>query len=278
MRARQAAVRAASILSAVIALGGAAAAQQSPGRAGQPPLLSSTPTPPAGAKSEPSQMSGLPLQVGDLPPGTVAVRVVRRSFASNVVNQRVDLEVVGANGRVLQGTTDAVGRALFTGLRVGDVVVARATVDGESLESQRFELPSQGGVRVALVSGIGAGTPGTAGTPPPSGGAPPAPSQAQPVGSASAARPWWIVSSVFGALGLGVLILGARRFRRERQQEAATSAPLDDAAAAGRREALFQKLVSVEDDYAAGRIGEREYRLRRTALIDELVEVDSAAG
>ena len=60
-------------------------------------------------------MSGLPLQVGDLPPGTVAVRVIRQSFANNVANQPVELQVVGSSGKVLEVPTDASGRATFPG-------------------------------------------------------------------------------------------------------------------------------------------------------------------
>lgn len=121
-----------------------------------PPLLSTIPTPPMGAVSQPTQMSGLPLQVGDLPPGSVAVRVIRQSFSNNLANRQVELQSV-ASGRTLTSTTNAAGRAIFDGLAVGELVSVSAVVDGERLESQRFELPDRGGVRMVLVAGVGAG-------------------------------------------------------------------------------------------------------------------------
>jgi hypothetical protein len=114
-------------------------------------MLSTVPTPPPGAVSRPTQMSGMPRQVGDLPPGTVAVRVVRDPF-ENVPSQFVVLH----RGSVARaGTTGDDGRATFAGLAVGDEVYASAVVDGEALESARFRLPPDGGVRVLLVAGTG---------------------------------------------------------------------------------------------------------------------------
>jgi hypothetical protein len=121
-----------------------------------PPVLSTAASP--GAMSvQPMQMSGQPLQVGDLPPGTVAVRVIRHSFANNVVGQPVELQVLGVNGLMLEEKTDSSGRATFTGIGVGRTVFARASVDGEPLMSQQFEMPDRGGVRLVLVAGNGAG-------------------------------------------------------------------------------------------------------------------------
>jgi hypothetical protein len=100
-------------------------------------------------------MSGLPLQVADLPPGTVTVRVIRGSFAENLANLQVGL-IVGQSGQTLQAVTDQSGRAEFNALAVGELVQARTTVDGETLESQQFALPPDGGVRLVLVAGSGA--------------------------------------------------------------------------------------------------------------------------
>lgn len=124
----------------------------------QPPVLSTTPTIPPGAQTEPSQMSGMPLQVGDLPPGTVAVRVIRKTFGQNVVSVPVELRVGDASAAETS-VTDPEGRATFHGLRVGAVVRTKATVDEETLESQSFQLPAQGGVRLVLVAGVGANVP-----------------------------------------------------------------------------------------------------------------------
>jgi hypothetical protein len=98
---------------------------------------------------DPKQMSGIPLPVGDLAPGTVTVRVVRGSMANVIAGQLVEL--TGGPSRLSAKTNDA-GRAEFTGLAPGARVKASATVNGERLESQEFVVPSAGGTRVALVA------------------------------------------------------------------------------------------------------------------------------
>ena len=97
---------------------------------------------------DPSQMSGMPLPAPELPAGTLTVRVVRGAVTNNVASQKVEL-TVGTSTR--EGTTDTTGRAEFTGLRPGQQVQARTTVDGARAESQVITVPSQGGVRVMLV-------------------------------------------------------------------------------------------------------------------------------
>jgi hypothetical protein len=132
-----------------VALASSASAQTA-----DPPVLSTVPTPPPGASSNPAQMSGLPIQVGDLPPGMVTVRVIRGNFNENVTNQKVELQLValGQSRAVLTGQD---GRAVFGGLQLGQTVQARAVVDGEALDSQSFILPFEGGVRLVLVAGAG---------------------------------------------------------------------------------------------------------------------------
>ncbi|MGH9373479.1 MAG: hypothetical protein ACRD15_18315 [Vicinamibacterales bacterium] len=106
----------------------------------------------------PRQMSGVPLPVGDVPPGTVTVRVIRGSFANPVSSLTV--EIVGAP-TPMHATTNDVGRAEFSGLAAGARVKARATVGGERLESQEFAVPPTGGIRLMLVAadpGAGAAT------------------------------------------------------------------------------------------------------------------------
>ena len=97
---------------------------------------------------DPKQMSGVPLPVGDLPPGTVTVRVVRGTMTNVISGQRVDL--IGPTP--MSANTNDTGRAEFTGLRPGIRVRASTTVDGENLESQEFIVPSNGGIRLALVA------------------------------------------------------------------------------------------------------------------------------
>jgi hypothetical protein len=95
------------------------------------------------------QMSGVPLPVGDLAPGTVTVRVVRGAMTNAIAGQVVELN---GGSPPLSATTNGAGRAEFSGLTPGTRVKASAIVDGEKLESQEFSVPAQGGIRVALVA------------------------------------------------------------------------------------------------------------------------------
>jgi hypothetical protein len=109
--------------------------------------------PPAGAQGpqmpDPRQMSGVPLPVADLAPGTVTVRVVRGAMTNVIVGQLVEL--TGGPSTLSAKTNDA-GRAEFNGLQPGTRVKASATVNGEHLESQEFVVPASGGTRLALVA------------------------------------------------------------------------------------------------------------------------------
>jgi hypothetical protein len=104
--------------------------------------------PPGAQMPDPKQMSGVPLPTGEIPAGTVTVRVVRGSLSNLVTGHPVELVGdVAASGR----TNDA-GRAEFTGLEPGSRVKAVTVVDGERIESQEFTLPPQAGIRVMLVA------------------------------------------------------------------------------------------------------------------------------
>ena len=98
---------------------------------------------------DPKQMSGVPLPVGDVPAGTVTVRLVRATLANNITSHPVELIVDGASR---QQTTNESGRAVFTELRPGARAKASAIVDGERLESQEFPVPASGGIRMLLVA------------------------------------------------------------------------------------------------------------------------------
>ena len=102
---------------------------------------------------DPSQMAGRPLPAPELTTGTVSVRVVRERMGNNVANQTVTLK---AAGQTLTSTTDAQGRAAFGDVPAGAAVTVSAVVDGETLMSQEFAVPSSGGVRVALIAGLAA--------------------------------------------------------------------------------------------------------------------------
>jgi len=95
------------------------------------------------------QMSGMPLPVGDMTPGTVTVRVVRGNVANVIPGQKVDL-TVGGETRTAQ--TDASGHASFENLKIGATVKARTVVAGQTLDSQEFQVPGQGGIRLMLVA------------------------------------------------------------------------------------------------------------------------------
>jgi len=102
-----------------------------------------------GGMPDAKQMSGLPLPVADLPPGTVTVRVVRGTMTNVIPNQEVELS---GGPSVIKANTNDAGRAEFAGLAPGTRVKAAAVVNGERLESQEFAVPSSGGIRVALVA------------------------------------------------------------------------------------------------------------------------------
>jgi hypothetical protein len=102
---------------------------------------------------DPSAIAGTPLPAPELGTGTLTVRVVRERMGNNVAGQDVTL-TIGQEQRTIK--TDAQGRAQFDGLSAGTNVQATAVVDGETLTSQQFAMPGNGGVRVALIAGIAA--------------------------------------------------------------------------------------------------------------------------
>jgi hypothetical protein len=99
---------------------------------------------------DPSVIHGRALPASELPDGTVTVRVVREALGNDAPGQRVRVTV---GGTTRTATTDAQGRAQFTGLPQGEAR-AEATVDGEALQSQPFAVPTSGGLRVILVAGL----------------------------------------------------------------------------------------------------------------------------
>lgn len=99
---------------------------------------------------DPKQMSGLPLPVGNIPVGTVTVRVIRGQLTKPLPGETVELAGPAMTPR--SAKTDESGRAQFSGLAPGTRVHATATIDGETLESREFEVPSQGGIRLMLVA------------------------------------------------------------------------------------------------------------------------------
>jgi hypothetical protein len=99
---------------------------------------------------DPKAMSGIPLQVPDVPVGTVTARVIRGALTNPLSGQGVEL--TGAGGTPQTALTDAAGRATFSGLAPGTRVKAAVVVDGVRIESQEFSVPAAGGMRVMLVA------------------------------------------------------------------------------------------------------------------------------
>jgi hypothetical protein len=97
-----------------------------------------------------TRAAGSPLRDGAIPPGMLTVRVVRGSFSNNLANVNVLAEITG--GTTETAKTGADGRAQFAHLPVGSMVHASATVDGETLTSETFEMPAEAGVRLLLVA------------------------------------------------------------------------------------------------------------------------------
>ena len=100
---------------------------------------------------DPSMINGRALPAPELPDGTVSVRTVKESVGNNLTGQKV---TVTAGSVTKSGSTDEQGRAMFTGLPAGAQATAHAAVAGEALDSQPFEVPAKGGIRIILISGV----------------------------------------------------------------------------------------------------------------------------
>jgi hypothetical protein len=98
---------------------------------------------------DPKKISGVPLPIGDMPAGTVTVRVIRGQLTNPLPGQSVELT---GDGAPRTASTDEAGRAQFSQLTSGARVKAAVTVGGERIESQEFTVPASGGVRLMLVA------------------------------------------------------------------------------------------------------------------------------
>jgi hypothetical protein len=102
-----------------------------------------------GQMPDPKQMSGMPLPVPDVPAGTVTARVIRGALTNPLKDQTVELT---GSGATKTAKTDESGRATFTGLAPGMRVKTAVVVNGERIESQEFDVPAAGGIRLMLVA------------------------------------------------------------------------------------------------------------------------------
>jgi hypothetical protein len=100
---------------------------------------------------DPSLINGKAIPAGELPTGTVTVRVVKENVGNNLPGQKV---TVTAGGKTFTATTDEQGRAEFKSLPEGSQGRAEATVDGERMQSDPFPVPASGGIRVILIAGL----------------------------------------------------------------------------------------------------------------------------
>jgi hypothetical protein len=105
-----------------------------------------------------SEIVGRPRPDSGLAPGTVSVRVSRTIPANAVAGVEVTAIIKNAGGDLRRRTekTDPDGRAIFEGMAPGDEFHAEVTVDGETLKTQTFTMPAQGGLRTMLIAALGA--------------------------------------------------------------------------------------------------------------------------
>lgn len=94
------------------------------------------------------EMSGRPLPSPEVPPGSLSVRVAIGDFSNPVTGHLVDVSVDGQSRTV---TTGEDGRALVSGLRVGNTVRVSTMINGVRLDSQPIPIGTTG-MMVALVA------------------------------------------------------------------------------------------------------------------------------
>src|SRR3954470_9860065 len=106
-----------------------------------------------------SQIVGRPLPDRGMPIGTVSVRVAPKTPANAVADVEVSAIIKNAGGDARRRTrkTDESGRVLFEGMTPGDEFLAEVTVDGEHLQTEKFSMPAQGGLRTMLIAAVASG-------------------------------------------------------------------------------------------------------------------------
>jgi hypothetical protein len=100
---------------------------------------------------DPALMHGRSVPAPEYADGLVTVRVVREALGNNLPGQEVH---VTADGKQFRAVTNELGRAEFRDLPRGASAVAEATIDGEALRSQPFQVPVRAGLQVILVAGL----------------------------------------------------------------------------------------------------------------------------
>jgi hypothetical protein len=121
-----------------------------------------------GARPAAAQPGGgrftLPLPAGELPDGTLTVKVVGSDMRDIQVDQPVRLLQDGSQQPLQTQPTGADGRARFSGLEPGARYLVQVQPAGQEqpLTSAPFSGPQTGGVRLLLTLGGGGGRPGAA--------------------------------------------------------------------------------------------------------------------
>ncbi len=112
--------------------------------------------PMAGGMPNLARIVGKSLPDAGMSPGTVSVRVARKMPVNAVADVEVTALIRNAGGDMRKRTakTDSGGRALFEGLAPGDTLKASVKVDGEELASEELTVPSTGGLKTMLISGL----------------------------------------------------------------------------------------------------------------------------
>ncbi|MBP9086634.1 MAG: hypothetical protein KBG15_10985, partial [Kofleriaceae bacterium] len=99
-------------------------------------------------RAQPAEAIGRPLPGGELPVGTVTVRIVAGAPSNIVAGTDVTLTV---NGAAQLARTDASGRATFATLPPGATVQASIVdAQGKAITSQQFQVPNSGGTKIML--------------------------------------------------------------------------------------------------------------------------------
>jgi hypothetical protein len=99
-----------------------------------------------------------PLFVGDLPVGSISVRITKPSMTEPITGTDVTGSWTTKTGERKSAVvkTGEDGRATFSNVPAGSTFQAKATVEGEALATPAFEVPNEGGTRLLLLVGANA--------------------------------------------------------------------------------------------------------------------------
>jgi hypothetical protein len=100
-----------------------------------------------------------PLFVPDLAVGTISVRITSPSMNEPFAGVEVTGTWTLENGKEGRATakSGADGRALFANVPAGATFSATAEVEGKTMTTEEFEVPAEGGTRLLMIVGSGAG-------------------------------------------------------------------------------------------------------------------------